>query len=138
VQALSNGATSYAAAAAASAQGPIDASLESQLATVALSTAAIIAAISSDPVGLGTAATYDALAAAEVVYAACQDLADAVMAARPPIIEFVVPGVTSIAVLAAQRYGSQAISRIDEILSLNVIPTPTAIPAGTKLILPSA
>ena len=35
VQALSNGATSYAAAAAASAQGPIDASLDSQLAITA-------------------------------------------------------------------------------------------------------
>jgi prophage DNA circulation protein len=137
VQAVATGAISYAATAASSAQGPIDASLDSQLGAVALTTQAVIVAISIDPAGAGTAAIYDALAAAEVVYAACLDLADAVMAARPPIIEFVLPGPTSIAVLAAQRYGSDAISRIDEILSLNVIPTPTAIPAGTKLILPS-
>jgi hypothetical protein len=76
---------------------------------MALTTQAVISAISSDPAGVGTAAIYDALAAAEIVYAACQDLADAVMAARPPIIEFIVPGPTSIAVLAAQRYGSDAI-----------------------------
>jgi prophage DNA circulation protein len=36
------------------------------------------------------------------------------------------------------RYGKDAIGRIDEILSLNDIPDPTAIPAGTKLLLPSA
>jgi prophage DNA circulation protein len=138
VETLSDAATTYAAAAAASAEGPIDASLDSQLATVALTTQAAISAIASDPLGVRTAAIYDALAAAEVVYAACQDLADAVVASRPPAIEFIVPGPTSIAVLAAERYGSDAINRIDEILSLNVIPTPTSIPAGTKLILPSA
>jgi prophage DNA circulation protein len=136
--ALASAAIEYATAAAASAQGAIDASLDAKLAAVALGTQAAIDAISVDPLGLGAAAIYDALAAAEVVYAACQDLADAVMAARPPVIEFIVPGTTSIAVLAADRYGRDAISRIDQILSLNSLPEPTSIPAGTRLLLPSA
>jgi prophage DNA circulation protein len=138
VAALSQSATAYALAAAASAQGAVDSSLGTKLDSVALATQSVIAAIQLDPLGAGTAAIYDALAAAEVVYAACQDLADAVLAARPPVIEFVVPGTTSIAVIAADRYGRDAIGRIDEILALNLVPDPTAIAAGTRLLLPSA
>jgi prophage DNA circulation protein len=135
--ALASAANDYATAAAASAQGAVDPSLETKLGAVAFGTQAAIAAISVDPLGAGTAAIYDALAAAEVVYSVCQDLADAVVAARPPVIELILPGTTSIALLAADRYGKDAIGRIDEILSLNNIPDPTAIPAGTKLLLPS-
>jgi hypothetical protein len=130
--------TAYALAAAASAQGAVDSSLGTKLDSVALATQSVIAAIQLDPLGMGTAAIYDSLAAAEVVYAAWQDLADAVIAARPPVIEFVLPGTTSIAVLAADRYGKEAISRTDQILSLNFIPDPTSIEAGTRLLLPSA
>jgi hypothetical protein len=138
--ALASAANDSATAAAASAQSAVDPSLETKLGVVALGTQSVIAAISGDPLGVGTAAIYDALAAAEVLYSTCQDLADAVVAARPPVLEFVVSGTTSIAVLAADRYGKDAIGRIGKILSLNNIPDPTAIPAGTnlKLLLPSA
>jgi hypothetical protein len=39
-------------------------------------------------------------------------------------------------VLAAARYGTRALSVLDQILTLNSIPDPTAIPAGTVLLLP--
>jgi prophage DNA circulation protein len=136
--ALASAANAYATAAAAAAlSNTIDPSLDSKLATVALSTEAAIAAISIDPLGVGTAATYDALAAAEVVYSACQDLADAALADGPAVVEYVVAGTTSIAVLAAALYGKDALVYIDQLLSLNPIPDPTAIPSGTVLLVPS-
>src|SRR5262249_46314848 len=82
--ALAAGASSYATAAALAAQNAaVDPSLRSKLDAVALGLEDAIAAILTDPLAVGTATTYDALAAAEVVYASCLDLADAVLAERP-------------------------------------------------------
>jgi hypothetical protein len=47
-------------------------------------------------------------------------------------MEFVLPETTSIAALAADRYGKDALGRIDEILSLNTIPDPDCDPGGDQ------
>lgn len=83
-----------------------------------------------------TAQNYDAIVAAEVAYSACLDLQDAVSLQTSGYFSYVVPGPTSIAVLAGYFYGQGALSFIDQILGINRIPDPTNIPTGTVLTLP--
>jgi prophage DNA circulation protein len=89
------------------------------------------------------AASITPAGAAEVVgineetLAACLLLSDAVAAARPPVIPFIVPEIIDVITLAQRRYGKDAAARASEILSLNKIHNPAAIPAGTQLLIPS-
>jgi prophage DNA circulation protein len=132
--ALTGAAISFAADAAASASSNTpDPSLEQQLAAVATNAASAIAALLSDPAAVTDASSYDAISLVEQLYAACLALADAVAASKPIIVEYVVPGTTDIATLAAKLYGPDAFDRLDEILTLNRIANPFAIPAGTVL-----
>lgn len=69
----------------------------------------------------------------EVVYA-CRILSDALAAARPPTITYLVTRTIDVVRLATILYpDSDAYSRASEILALNRIPTPGAIRAGTRL-----
>jgi hypothetical protein len=136
---LKTSATSYAAAAYASASTlTIDPSLGSQLNSVGAALAGFETAIAIDSLAARSVAqSYDVLAAAEVLHSPCLDLADEVAFETSGVTQYTVPGMTSIAVLAAARYGTRALSVLDQILTINSIPDPTAIPAGTVLLLPS-
>jgi hypothetical protein len=137
---LSSNASSYADAAfTAASTNNVDPSLGAQLGSVGSALSSFEAAIAQDSTAAQSIAqSYNVLAAAEVIYMACLDLADEVAFVTSGATEYVVPGLTSIAVLAAARYQQRAISVLDEILRLNadVIDDPTAIPEGTRLILP--
>ncbi len=64
----------------------------------------------------------------------CIVLAEALQSDRPPLIKFTVPRLTDVIALAVDRYpNDSASSRASEILGLNRIPNPAAIPAGTVL-----
>lgn len=57
-------------------------------------------------------------------------------AGRPPIVEYRCSSVVSLSVLAQQLYLSRARSMVPELLRLNRIERPFALPAGTTLLLP--
>jgi hypothetical protein len=137
-QSLMSTASSYASAAyAAASTVTIDPSLDSQLASVGTALVSFQSAVAVDSLAARSVAqSYDVLIAAELVYAACLDLADEIALETTGFQVHTVMGMTSIAVLAASLYGAQAIKKIDQILQLNNLPDPTAIPAGTVLILP--
>ena len=68
------------------------------------------------------------------LYAACVQLDVALAATRPPLINYTLAGSTNLFVLAARLYpGQDATLRAQDILALNRIPNPFAIPAGTVL-----
>jgi prophage DNA circulation protein len=138
VESLASAATTYADVAFTAATTlVVDPSLGPRLDAVGAALATAEQALLGDSHGLGSMQTYDALAMAEVVYAACLDLADEVALETTGFQQFTVQGPTSIAVLAAQVYGQGALSKIDQILTLNDLPDPTNIPAGTVLTLPA-
>lgn len=136
--ALSDAANAYATAAyAAASTNTVDPSLQTLLNAVSTALAEVETALQADPASLASVAqVYESLALAEVTYAACLDLADEVALATSGSYLYVVPGNTSIAVLAGQQYGQAALSVIDQILTLNSIPDPTNIPSGTRLLMP--
>ena len=77
------------------------------------------------------------MSAAVEVYAACVQLDVALAAARPPIVNYTVSGPVNLFVLAARLYPDKdAQLGAQDILALNRIPAPFAIPAGTVLRLP--
>lgn len=131
-------ATAYEEAAGdSSMNATTDSSVEPKLDAVAQTVILATAAVLADPAATSNATAYPVLALLEEVYAACLELDEAVLAARPPTVEFVVAGTMHVAALAAARYGAEnAAGRINEILALNDIPDPGAIPAGTVLVLP--
>lgn len=133
--ALTTATSSYCEAALAASLSLVpDVSLGAQLAAVASSTEAMILSLTAAP---GTdASKYDALASAEELYSAVLELDEAVAALRPTLIEFTVPGLTSLAALSARLYGAaDAQSRMDEMLTLNRIPNPGALPGGATLLI---
>lgn len=115
-------------------------SINSLMATVLEDTEALMASlIAASPTPAGAA-----IAAANVQFSAdtCLTLVDAVNAARPPTIQVTVPrlmGLVRFAAFVVDTYGlsidPQDLASI--ILGLNRIPTPSAIPAGTLLDVPS-
>lgn len=116
-----------------------DPSLGVQLEQLGAALATAEAAIGVDSFAQRSIAqTYDAIVAGEVLFAACLDLADEVELETVGFEIYIVPGPTSIAVLAAKKYGPRAIDVLDQILRLNaqVISDPTAIPEGVTLTLP--
>lgn len=80
----------------------------------------------------------DAVSEAELLLDACYSLDEAVKAARPPTKHEVVPRVMSLVEFCIMLYGAElSLARASDILSLNRIPNPAAIPAGTRLRVPS-
>lgn len=80
----------------------------------------------------------DAVAAVEEAQAASIDLSDAVASSRPVIVDYVVPEMMDVVTLAQRRYGTNPLARASDILGLNRIPNPAAIPSGTVLRIPAA
>jgi len=122
-------------------QGAIDLTVnparDSQLDEVAEDTGALTAALLDEASATRPADVYDAIAATEYVYSACLQLNEAAIASRPPVIRYTVPATMNIATLAAFLYGEKALERIPDLLNLNRIPNPGAIPGGTVVLLPS-
>ncbi len=138
VEAMVNAAGDYAAAAFESvANATINPSLSIQLAGVGVAMEAAQAAILADPAAIGTTFTYDAIAGSEVLYAACLILGDEVALDGVGYELFMVEGLTSIAILCGQRYGSRALEMVDPVLQLNPnLSDPSRIQAGTPVIFP--
>lgn len=138
VGSLVSEANAYASAAGTSAfSATPDPSLPTRLAAVATNASAAIAAIEADTAATTDASKYDAIQLATQVYASCLQLADAVAAQQPPMINYTVPGTTNVLALAALFYGTDAPNRVGEILANNRIPKPYAIPPGTVLLMAS-
>lgn len=78
-----------------------------------------------------------AVGSVEEMVASCLILNEAVLATRPPVIVITIPKLTDIVTFCQQRYPDNAISRANDILGMNKIINPAAIPAGTRLSIPS-
>jgi prophage DNA circulation protein len=132
--ALTAAAVSFAVdAVAASSNDQPDPSLDGQLAALGTSTQGLISAVLASPQSTSDATAYPVLDAIEQLYAECLALADAVAASKPTIVTYVVTGDTTLPTLAATLYGKDGRSRMDEIATLNRIPDPFRIRAGTTL-----
>jgi prophage DNA circulation protein len=90
--------------------------------------------ISSSPTAAGSA---EAVSDVELSTDACLTLSDALQASRPPVVVFTVPQLTDVITLAQRKYERDALQYASQILAMNRIPNPAAIPAGTKLYIPS-
>lgn len=87
--------------------------------------------LASSPSPAGAA---EAIGVLEESLAACYVVAQALEAEKPPLIDFVVPSLMGVVAIALLRYpGDNAVSRALEIMSLNRIQKPAAIPPGTIL-----
>jgi hypothetical protein len=93
---------------------------------------ASLAAASPSPAGAG-----ESVGLAEEALSSCYLLAEALAAARPPTVLFVVPALTDVVSICVRLYGDKALGRVVDVLSLNRIPNPAAVPAGTVLRVPS-
>lgn len=93
--------------------------------------AALIAA-SPTPAGAG-----DAYTDVELAVDACLVLSAALQAARPPTIQYTFPRMMNLVEFCQIRYRENADARAADILQLNRITNPAAIPAGTTLTIPS-
>jgi prophage DNA circulation protein len=83
------------------------------------------------------ATSADAVGDTEVLTAACIVLADALKAARPPVISYTVPSDTDLLTLCQVRYRDSAQAHAAIIQSMNRILNPAFIPSGTVLLIPS-
>lgn len=90
--------------------------------------------MASSPTPAGAA---DAVGAIEETLASCYVLDAALRAARPPTILYTVPELIGLVELVQRRYQKDAIARAVEIQAMNHILNPAAIPAGTRLWIPS-
>jgi hypothetical protein len=79
----------------------------------------------------------DAVGDTEEALSSSYILAEALAAARPPTILITVTELTDLITLCVSRYGDAALSRASDVMALNSIPNPAAIPAGTRLLVPS-
>lgn len=109
-----------------------DLSLGSKLASVATSTSEMLAALAADTSSTD-ASRYEAYALAYETYSICLELDAALASIKPVVIAYTVPGLTSLGALSQLLYGRDAAAKLDEILTLNRIAYPAAIPAGTVL-----
>lgn len=132
---LTTAAISFAVAAesAAASLSDADVTLDGQLGVVATSSEDAEDAIADDSTYTTPAASFVALSVVEQLYAECLDMLDAVAATKPLILTYTVPAQTDVASIAARLYGKDGLGRMDEILVLNRIANPYAIPAGTVL-----
>jgi hypothetical protein len=137
INALIASATTYAAAAVASASAlTADPTLTQQLATTETNTDAAIAAVALDPLA-APGVSDPAVAACELLYDACTQLDDSVRALRPQLGPFTVPMTMHITALAQFFYGADGPTRESEILANNAgrIADPGFISAGTVLLM---
>lgn len=72
---------------------------------------------------------------AALAQAAAIEARNCLLAGRPPLIRYPVSQSISLGVLCQQLYGAQARIQQTEVLRLNRLPRPYAIPAGTLLLL---
>ena len=81
----------------------------------------------------------EAVAASLEMVAACYVLSDAIDQALPPTVNYVVPELMDLVTLVMRRYPGikRPFERVEAIRSMNRIPNPAAIPAGTALRIPS-
>jgi len=77
------------------------------------------------------AESYDLANALTAMAARLETYAQAILEAKPPLIERVVAADAPLLVWAHETYGDS--SRADELLRLNSIPDPLLVPAGTRL-----
>jgi len=133
--ALVAGAESYAAAAMDTAQfGTPDPGLSVQLENMEQLAVAAIDAIQSDPAAELDVDRFEALAAADLVYAAAIEVDDALASMRPSIVTYQLPAACSLVTLATQFYGDDGLDRMDEILANNPdLTSPHVIAVGTML-----
>src|SRR5262249_1481127 len=83
----------------------------------------------------------DAVGSIDEMVASCLALSDALAAAAPPTAQYTVPALTDVITLAQElrnesSSGRSVFSFVSDILNLNRIPNPAAIPAGTVLLVP--
>ncbi len=103
----------------------------------------VVEASAADLVDAMIAASTTAAGAGESVgqveeaVASCIVLAAALAAARPPVILFRVTELTNLLTLCQRRYKTNAQARASEIMGMNRLSNPIAIPAGTILRIPS-
>jgi prophage DNA circulation protein len=110
--------------------------LQGQLDAVERTAVAARDAVRADSAAGSDAERYDLIALIEQLYDDCLQLDAAVRTTRAPaMIRYVVPSTVHVAVLATRFYGSDGVSRVDEILGNNpgLILNPAAIAAGTRL-----
>jgi hypothetical protein len=86
---------------------------------------------------LTPAGSAEAVGQTEELISTALVLEEAVKAARPPIIIFTITEITNLIVFCQKRYKANAVARAEEIMGMNHIPNPAAIPAGTKIFIPS-
>jgi prophage DNA circulation protein len=139
VASLVSSANAYAAAASYAVQSGVpDPSLGTQVAIIETQAMAVIAAISSDPFAALDVDRFDALAAADLVYAATIDVQDALSRLRPQLVPYTVPAGCSYLSLLNTIYGTDALDREAEFAMFNPgIINPALIPAGTVVNLPA-
>ncbi len=88
------------------------------------------------------AAVADAVADLELLVDLSQTMSDAVQASIPPVTTYTVPATASVIVIAQQliqRAGatSDVLAVASQVMALNKIPNPGAVPGGTVLFVPS-
>lgn len=134
--------TFAAAAADALEDNAPDTSIDQQLEDAGRDTDELLAKIKSESAarlagtskaGRADADAYQAIQTAQRLYAECLALAATVEASRPTVVTYVVPATTSVAAIAATFYGAEGKARVDEVLTLNRVADPHAVPAGTRL-----
>ena len=128
-------AEAYSEAALASARlGTPDPSLANQVDAIEREAEAAIAAITADPAASLDVDRWDALAAADLLYAAALDLDAALATQRPALVPYTVPSPIGLLPLSTQFYGTDGLDRSDEVLRNNPdVVTPHLIDAGTVL-----
>ncbi len=67
----------------------------------------------------------------------CQILSEAIAASRPALIVIRVTELIDLVSLCVKRYPTNPLARASDIMGLNRILNPAAIPAGTNLLAPS-
>ena len=136
--ALVAGAGTYAADALYAARSGVpNSALAAQVTAIEGQAVVAIVAIQADPAQTLDVDRFDALGAADLVYAAALDLQDALGQLRPAVVATKVPGPQSYLALLGTLYGDQALDREAEFALYNPgITTPHLIPAGTVVYLP--
>lgn len=132
-------ALSFSAAAVSSfVNNVLNASLSSQLNTLATYSIAATIAIQADPFAAAQPPTaYDAIRLVEQTYDACVQMLSSISLGRPQWFTFTVPYTMPLVLIAARFYPEDAIARQEEILSNNPgkVPNPAAVTMGTVLVL---
>lgn len=88
--------------------------------------------------GRTDAELFPSLDAARQTYASCVSLYNAVIAQKPPVVDYVVPGPLSLVQLSTRLYGAQASANLPWLQKLNpFLKSASLMATGTKLLVPS-